>query len=95
MDFAPSPRAQEYIATADAFIRDRVLPELPGYLEDAVSLGETTARTRYMAELHAKHPLGRLARASEVATAIAFLASDEASFITGTSLLVDGGYTAQ
>lgn len=35
MDFAPSPRAQEYIATADAFIRDRVLPELPGYLEDA------------------------------------------------------------
>lgn len=35
MDFAPSPRAQEYLATADAFIRDRVLPELPGYLEDA------------------------------------------------------------
>lgn len=67
----------------------------PGYLEDAVSLGETTARTRNMAELIAKHPLGRLARASEVATAIAFLASDDASFITGTSLLVDGGYSAQ
>jgi alkylation response protein AidB-like acyl-CoA dehydrogenase len=35
MDFAPSSRAQEYIDTADAFIRDRVLPELPGYLAAA------------------------------------------------------------
>lgn len=40
------------------------------------------------------HILGRQGRAEEVANAIAFLASDEASFITGTDLLVDGGYTA-
>ena len=73
----------------------RVNSVCPGYLEDAVSLGETTARTRNMGELIAKHPLGRLARASEVAAAIAFLASDDASFVTGTNLLVDGGYTAQ
>lgn len=38
-------------------------------------------------------PLGRAGRASEVAAAIAFLASDDASFITGTQLLVDGGFT--
>jgi NAD(P)-dependent dehydrogenase (short-subunit alcohol dehydrogenase family) len=37
------------------------------------------------------HALGRIGRPEEVANAIAFLASDEASFITGTSLIVDGG----
>ena len=73
----------------------RINAVCPGYLEDAVSLGDTTARTRNVAELIAKHPLGRLARTDEVAAAIAFLAADEASFITGTNLLVDGGYTAQ
>ena len=36
-------------------------------------------------------PLGRLARADEIASTAAFLASDDASFITGSSLLVDGG----
>ena len=73
----------------------RVNAICPGYLEDAVSLGDTTARTRNMAELIAKHPLGRLARTSEVAAAIAVLASDDASFVTGACLMVDGGYTAQ
>lgn len=43
----------------------------------------------------AKHPLGRLAKADEVAKAVLFLASDESSFSTGSALMVDGGYTAQ
>ena len=41
------------------------------------------------------HPIGRLGRAQEVANTILFLVSDEASFITGVALPVDGGYTAQ
>jgi NAD(P)-dependent dehydrogenase (short-subunit alcohol dehydrogenase family) len=41
------------------------------------------------------HPLGRLGEPSEVAHAILFLATDEASFITGAILPVDGGYLAQ
>ena len=40
-------------------------------------------------------PLGRFAELSEIASSVVFLASDAASMITGTSLLVDGGWTAK
>ena len=40
-------------------------------------------------------PLGRVADVSDVATAVAFLASDSSSMITGTSILIDGGWTAK
>ena len=46
---------------------------------------------KYQEYLVAKHPLGRAGRPEEVAQAILFLASDEASFITGVALPVDGG----
>jgi NAD(P)-dependent dehydrogenase (short-subunit alcohol dehydrogenase family) len=49
----------------------------------------------YVAEIEKMHPVGRLGEPAEVANAILFLVSDEASFITGVILPVDGGYLAQ
>ncbi len=46
-------------------------------------------------ELVRLHPMGRLARPEEIAYAVLYLASDESSFVTGTGLIIDGGYTAQ
>ncbi|MFB6578795.1 SDR family NAD(P)-dependent oxidoreductase [Streptomyces sp. NPDC056402] len=43
--------------------------------------------------LDAAHPLGRIARAEEIADAVVWLSSDKASFVTGIALPVDGGYT--
>jgi NAD(P)-dependent dehydrogenase (short-subunit alcohol dehydrogenase family) len=47
------------------------------------------------AAIRSEHPLGRWASAEEVARSIVFVASDDASFITGTVLMVDGGFTAR
>ena len=50
---------------------------------------------RYIAPMREAHPIGRLGDPAEVANAILFLASDEASFVTGAILPVDGGYLAR
>jgi NAD(P)-dependent dehydrogenase (short-subunit alcohol dehydrogenase family) len=56
------------------------------------STGDAAGTEQWLTE---HHPLGRLGRPEEQARAALFLASDEASFVTGHSMLVDGGYTAQ
>jgi dihydroanticapsin dehydrogenase len=53
------------------------------------------SEAEFLAEQAAQHLLGRCGTPREVAFAILFLASDEASFVTATSLLVDGGYLAR
>jgi NAD(P)-dependent dehydrogenase (short-subunit alcohol dehydrogenase family) len=53
-----------------------------------------TTLEQFLAAEGPKHLLNRVGTPREVANAILFLASDEASFITGTHLMVDGGYTA-
>ncbi len=63
----------------------------PGYMPPM--LNATNAGER--ADKIAATPLRRLGRPIEVAYGVLFLASDEASFITGTELVIDGGYIAQ
>jgi NAD(P)-dependent dehydrogenase (short-subunit alcohol dehydrogenase family) len=50
---------------------------------------------KVLENLKIMHPLGRLGKPEEVANAVLFLASDDASFITGAAYPVDGGLTAQ
>ena len=50
---------------------------------------------KFKKEVINKIPLGRIASVNDVATAVAFLASDASSMITGTSILIDGGWTAK
>lgn len=57
-----------------------------------VQFGSEDAASRHMAPLH---PIGRLGRPEEIAEALCFLASARASFMTGSDMVVDGGYIAR
>ena len=46
-------------------------------------------------EIESVHPIGRLGIPEEIANAVVWLCSPDASFVTGHSMIVDGGYTAQ
>jgi NAD(P)-dependent dehydrogenase (short-subunit alcohol dehydrogenase family) len=65
-------------------------PFVEGYLERFHK--ENKEETR--AELRARQPVGRLGRPEEVASAVRYLASDEAAFVSGSLLTIDGGWTA-
>jgi NAD(P)-dependent dehydrogenase (short-subunit alcohol dehydrogenase family) len=81
----------------------RVNSVSPGSVETAMLCGDIEIESKLtgksFAEMRkireAEQALGRWAQPQEVAAAIAFLASDEASFITGADLLVDGGWVAR
>ncbi|GAA5055166.1 SDR family NAD(P)-dependent oxidoreductase [Nocardia callitridis] len=64
----------------------------PGFIETSQLLARYEGSERHRAML-ANTPMGRLGRAEEVAAAVAFLAGDDSTFITGSELYVDGGWT--
>ena len=66
----------------------------PGYIETPMT-AEVRSDKEWESYLIDLHPLGRLGQPEEIAAAAAFLASDDASFINGVTLPVDGGYTAR
>ncbi|WP_077624182.1 SDR family NAD(P)-dependent oxidoreductase [Sediminibacillus massiliensis] len=70
----------------------RVNAVCPGYI-DTPLLEQLDEEMRN--QLISLHPIGRLGKPEEIAKAVVFLASEDASFVTGANLLVDGGYTAQ
>jgi NAD(P)-dependent dehydrogenase (short-subunit alcohol dehydrogenase family) len=88
------------LARAEAPNAIRVNGVCPGSIETPMleltfaSAGSPEARAAREAEFRARHPLGRFGKAEEVAAAVLFLLSDEAAFMTGVSLPIDGGRLA-
>lgn len=80
------------VKTAREGIRVNAL--CPGFVHTNLTAGLSDDPER-LRRLEEAHPMGRLGEASEIAYCALFLASDEASFVTGIALSVDGGYTAQ
>lgn len=66
----------------------------PAVIETAMADRLGKAMGRSQEEMNAMHPIGRTGQPHEVASAVLWLCSDEASFVTGISLPVDGGFTA-
>jgi 3(or 17)beta-hydroxysteroid dehydrogenase len=83
--------------------RVRVNSIHPGYI--STPLLETALARRAASErsdvgilrgqLVERHPLGRLGTPEDVANGVVYLASDESAFVTGSELVIDGGYTAR
>ncbi|MDA2806083.1 SDR family NAD(P)-dependent oxidoreductase [Nocardiopsis suaedae] len=68
---------------------------LPGVIDTDIMDGVVDNGREMLASFGPAHPLGRIGRPDEIAEAVAFLASDASSFITGALLPADGGWTAQ
>jgi 2-keto-3-deoxy-L-fuconate dehydrogenase len=64
------------------------------FVEGYVERFHSDTREQTIQELHARQPVGRMGRPDEVADLAVYLASDESSFMTGSAVVLDGGWTA-
>ncbi|MFF2372870.1 SDR family NAD(P)-dependent oxidoreductase [Streptomyces xiamenensis] len=71
----------------------RINAVCPGVVETPMVAGMLEGQAEAMAEIMKQQPIGRLGRADEVAAAVLWLCSSAASFVLGTAMPVDGGYT--
>ena len=66
----------------------------PGGVAGHIKGKKIKQNKKFLSKYKNRTPLGRLARAEEIAPAVGFLASDAATYITGITLMIDGGWTA-
>lgn len=80
--------------------RIRVNAVAPGFIDTPMASGERigadeTAQKKMLRRYADQTPIGRHGEPNDIANAVLYLASDEASFVTGHTLVIDGGFTAQ
>jgi NAD(P)-dependent dehydrogenase (short-subunit alcohol dehydrogenase family) len=79
--------------------RIRVNSVHPGYiwtpLVAELARQSPEGEAAFRRELDSRHPLGHVGEPDDIAAGILYLASDESKFVTGSELVIDGGYTAQ
>ncbi|GJL86801.1 MAG: short-chain dehydrogenase [Minwuia thermotolerans] len=69
----------------------------PGYIGTPMVMDNVANQAepeKVVAMIRARHPVGHLGEPEDIANAVVYLASDDAKFVTGTEIIVDGGYTA-
>jgi NAD(P)-dependent dehydrogenase (short-subunit alcohol dehydrogenase family) len=67
----------------------------PGYIRTPLIEETLRSRPEMEAQIVTRHPVGRMGRPEEIAEAVVWLCSEAASFVTGHTMTVDGGYVAQ
>ena len=73
----------------------RINAVCPGYIRTPILDPLLSSNPEIEGQIIARHPIGRLGRPEEIAEAVVWLCSDAASFVTGHTMTVDGGYVAQ
>jgi NAD(P)-dependent dehydrogenase (short-subunit alcohol dehydrogenase family) len=66
-------------------------------MEKTADLAESSGQgvDNFRRDLDAKHPIGHVGEPDDIAYGALYLAADESKFVTGSELVIDGGYTAQ